>query len=246
MKRFIGMFCLILAPCCAGTSPESLPQKVEVVSPAPALAPTVTAPVPVPAPEPAKPSAVSADKALNPMEAIKNLDKEIESYKTGKNLTQQDIEFNQALKKQIITGTFDIYELSRLALASHWDGLTEDQHQYFSTLMTQLIEKKAIFSKEQVKGTDKPYFVNYLSEEFLDADKQKAQVKTKVSVPSEKIDLLITYHLRYAENGWQIYDVIVDDASLVSNYKYQFHTIIQKSGYADLLDRMEKKLQSME
>ena len=44
---------------------------------------------------------------------------------------------------------------------------------------------------------------------------------------------------------WRIYDVIVDDASLLDNYRYQFDAIIRKGGYADLIRRMESKLKSL-
>jgi ABC-type transporter MlaC component len=42
--------------------------------------------------------------------------------------------------------------------------------------------------------------------------------------------------------GWKIFDVIVDDASLLSNYRFQFDRIIQKGGFEDLIKRMEVKL----
>jgi phospholipid transport system substrate-binding protein len=43
-----------------------------------------------------------------------------------------------------------------------------------------------------------------------------------------------------------VYDVIVDDASLVDNYRYQFDTIITKSGYPELVQRMKKKLTELQ
>lgn len=183
---------------------------------------------------------------LTPMEAIKDLDHKVESYRTGQGLSEADLQFNKKLKQEIINGTFDIRELCRLALDIHWNELTDKDHDYFSNLMTQLLERKAIFSKEQVKGTNKPYRIEYLKEQFLNGDKHQSKVITKLFVPSEKIDLDISYLLKWSQNIWQIYDVIVDDASLVANYKYQFHAIIQKSGYQDLVSRMEKKLKEME
>ena len=44
---------------------------------------------------------------------------------------------------------------------------------------------------------------------------------------------------------WKIFDVIVDGASLLNNYKYQFDSIIRKNGYEDLIRRMEAKLKTM-
>ena len=112
--------------------------------------------------------------------------------------------------------------------------------------MTALLERKAIFSKEQIKGDSKPYKINYKGEKFLDEQKKNATVTTELNVPSEKINLGIKYNLTSTPTGWRIYDVIVDDASLVENYKFQFDTIIKKNGFNDLKDRMVKKLKEME
>ena len=104
----------------------------------------------------------------SPIESIKALDKKIEDYHLGQNLTQEQLDDNLKLKREIIRGTFDIKELCRLSLTKHWDVITEDQRKLFVSLMTRLLEKKAILSKEQVKG-NKSYSINYQSEKFSDA-----------------------------------------------------------------------------
>jgi len=183
---------------------------------------------------------------LGPLEAIKELDRKVDSYKSGANLSPEEVEANRKLKQEVIRGTFDIAELCKRALDVNWEPLNEQQRSDFIQLMTSLLEKKAILSKEQVKGTDKPYKIVYRSEQYLNPEKTNAQVATKLFVPSEKIDLDINYKLALTEKGWHIFDVIVDNASLVENYKFQFDTIIKKSGYPELISRMEKKLKDME
>ena len=186
------------------------------------------------------------DKFPTPTQAIQDLDKKVESYKTGPGLTSEDVQDNLKLKAKIIRGTFDLYELCRLALDKHWEPLSEKDRHYFSDLMTRLLERKAIFSKEQVKDQSKPYKIQYKSESYLDAEKTMAKVSSILFVPSEKIDLNIHYLLKKTPYGWKIYDVIVDDASLVENYKFQFNTIITKNGYPNLIERMENKLKEMQ
>lgn len=184
---------------------------------------------------------------FTPLEAIKDLDQKLEAYQTGSALTPEEVEQNKKLKKEIIQGTFDIKELSKLALDTHWDTLPDKEKKEFTHLMTNLLERKAIFSKEQVKGNEKPYKIVYKGEKYLDTAKQKALVFNTIFVPSEKIDLDIKYELIYTTpTGWKIYDVIVDEASLVENYKFQFDTIIRKNGYANLKERMQKKLKEMD
>ncbi|MDO8518814.1 MAG: ABC transporter substrate-binding protein [Deltaproteobacteria bacterium] len=189
---------------------------------------------------------IPPDQIVPPLESIKALDRKIESYKTGANLTPADLEANRKLKQEIIRGTFDINELCKRAMDLHWVPMSEKERKNFVELMTNLLERKAIFSKEQVRGEGKAYRVDYLNQTFLDPEKKTARVRTKVTVPSQKIDLNIHYEMKLTPYGWQIYDVIVDDASLVENYKFQFDTIIKKHGRTELEGRMKKKLAEME
>ena len=125
-------------------------------------APVVVPSVPETLSEPLPPSRI-----IGPMESIKDLDLKIESYKTGPNLTQAEIEENRKLKQDIIRGTFDLYELCKLALDMHWDEITDKDRRYFTDLMTSLLEKKAIFSKEQVRGAEKAYRIAYKQAKFI-------------------------------------------------------------------------------
>lgn len=234
MKYFAWIFCLALLVSCSKTKKAEAPK---------AEAPAASAPA-APAEEPLK--LVPPDQMLSPLESIKDLDRKIESYKTGASLSAEENRKNQQLKQGILRGTFDIAELSRMALDAHWEKLTPAEQQKFIGLMTNLLERKAIFSKEQVKGGEKAYQVSYKEQKFIGAEKERAQVSTVLFVPLEKIDLNINYELKKTPYGWRIYDVIVDDASLVDNYKFQFNTIITKYGYPDLVSRMEKKLKEME
>lgn len=182
---------------------------------------------------------------LGPMESIKDLDRQVESYHLGQNLSEEQLAQNTHLKKNIIRGTFDIEELSRLALDKHWAEIKADMQKHFVSLMKELLEKKAIFSKEQLKGENKYYRIEYIREEPDKSDHTRATVYTKMLIPKRGMDLDLTYKLVKKEYGWKIFDVIVDDASLLSNYRFQFDRIIQKSGFDDLIKRMENRLASI-
>ena len=40
---------------------------------------------------------------------------------------------------------------------------------------------------------------------------------------------------------WKIYDVVVEDISLVNNYRSQFNRIVANSSYEELVRRMKEK-----
>jgi phospholipid transport system substrate-binding protein len=161
-------------------------------------------------------------------------------------LTAQEKAENAQLKREIITGTFDIRELSRLALDKHWGARSATEQNQFVALMTDLLEKKGILSKEQSRTRGKKYVVKYLGDTYLDSAKSRAKTRTSIHVPKEDVNVSIDYKLVKAGSGWKIFDVIVDDASLVDNYKYQFNSIITKHGYPELIARINKKLNEMD
>lgn len=180
-----------------------------------------------------------------PTRAIQDLETKMDGYKTGANLTPSERERNIQLKKDALNGTFDLRELCRLALDKNWAPLSAAEQNDFVNLMTQLLEKKGILSKEQSKTQGKKYLVKYLGDTYLDPTKMKARTRTQINVPKENVEVSIDYKL-IKKGDWKIFDVIVDDASLVDNYKYQFNNIITKHGYPELVNRMKKKLNEMD
>lgn len=183
-----------------------------------------------------------------PTRSIQGLDDMLDDFITkpkGEKLTAQEESHNRDLKKRILHGTFDIRELARLSLAKHWDARSEAERSQFVGLLTDLLEEKALFSKEQSASKSKSggkYFVVYRGEKFEDAGKARAFVRTKVVVPSENVDISLNYKVKKGSGDWKIFDIIVDEASLVENYKFQFDSIIKKHGYQDLVRRMQTKL----
>lgn len=183
-----------------------------------------------------------------PTRAIQDLDDLLDSYILNPK-NQEQKEFNAQLKKKILQGTFDVKKLCQSALGKHWKRLSRRERNHFVALMTSLLEKKAIFSKEQggkkTGSTSGLYFVTYEGDRHLNEEKSLALVRTYVQIPSENLKIGLNYKVTKNGSGWNIYDVVVDDASLVDNYKYQFDKIISQHGYEDLVRRMESKLREL-
>ncbi len=179
-----------------------------------------------------------------PIREIQDIEVKMDAYKTGANLSAEERAANAKIKRDILTGTFDLRELCKLALDKHWGEISAAEQGNFVSLMTDLLETKAIFSKEQTKTRGKAYTVQYLGDTYLN-DKTRAKTRTKVVVPKENVKVDIEYKLKKDSTGWKIYDVVVDDASLVDNYRYQFDSIISKNGYPELVRRMQNKLKEM-
>ncbi len=204
-----------------------------------------------------------------PTRAIQELDILLDGYIVAPK-TQKDRAHNRQLKKEALEGTFDIRTLGRISMSKNWDNLTVKQQDNFISVLSQLLERKAVFAKEQGSRKKKgaSYKVTYEGHKQLGTE-NKSLVKSWVRIPSENLRISLNYKLHEVDRpqspikdpilgirlpvppgwpmvkGWKIYDVIVDDASLLDNYRYQFDSIIRKGGYADLIRRMESKLASM-
>ena len=51
----------------------------------------------------------------------------------------------------------------------------------------------------------------------------------------------VSYKLRQAGSDWKIYDVVIENVSIVNNYRSQFSRVIARSSFADLLRQMKDK-----
>lgn len=70
--------------------------------------------------------------------------------------------------------------------------------------------------------------------------KSYAQVDTKIVVEN-RAPVSIDYKLHSVDGDWKIYDLVIEDISVVNNYRSQFDRIIGHSSFADLVRTMKEK-----
>jgi phospholipid transport system substrate-binding protein len=131
---------------------------------------------------------------------------------------------------------FDWSAICRGCLGHHWTKLTQDQRTEFIDLFKRFLERTYLDRIE-------PYYndldkIEYLGEKVIDS---YASVKSVVTT-KQKVDHPVEYRLqRSAAAGWQVYDIVIEGVSLVSNYRTQFNEIITKSSYQTLIDDLRTK-----
>lgn len=132
----------------------------------------------------------------------------------------------------VVSGRFDYAEMSRRALGAPWNQLTDQQKQEFVDLFRTLLTNSYADKIETYSGEG----VEYLNER---TEKEYAEVRTKVL--SGKTEIPLDYRLINKADEWRVYDVVVDNVSLVNNYRGQFTKILRASSYTDLVDQLRKK-----
>ena len=138
-------------------------------------------------------------------------------------------------KLRVIYGEmFDEVELSKRSLGMSWNKLSPAQQQEFTPMFRQVLEK-AYIDKILAYTNEKIVFAK---ETMLSND--QAEVQTKIITSSKEIP--ISYRLILKDGTWKVYDVVVENVSLVQNYRSQFNSILAKNSPAQLLEILRAKV----
>jgi len=149
---------------------------------------------------------------------------------------EKDVERKQRVR-QIIFATFDFDEMARIALGSHWTGLTSPQRTEFVGLFGGVFERS--YNRLVLRFLPERE-AEYGAETIT---QHRAVVKTTLVVRKANEQLPVDYHLIEKDQRWSVYDVVVDGISLAHNYRAQFDRVIRSSSYDTLLRRMKGKLE---
>jgi phospholipid transport system substrate-binding protein len=129
---------------------------------------------------------------------------------------------------------FDEVELSKRTLARNWNKLNTAQRQEFVQLYQEVLEK-AYIDKILSYTNEK---IAYEKETKL-AENQ-VEVQTEIITSSKKIPIF--YRVILSGGSWKVYDVIIENVSLVQNYRTQFNNILEKNTPEQLLEILRKKV----
>lgn len=137
----------------------------------------------------------------------------------------------------VLEQSFSFDVLVRRTLGRNWARLNESQQQQVIALATELMIHT--YTKEFRTG-EKPT-VSF--EKPLELSANKIEISSVLSLPDNKINL--SYRLARLESGWQVYDLIVEGVSIVSNYRKQFDEHFLRKGGDELIDQLEAKLEAL-
>jgi phospholipid transport system substrate-binding protein len=134
----------------------------------------------------------------------------------------------------IYKGMFDEMEFSRRTLTRNWKNFTPAERREFVDLFEQVLEKSYL---DKILDYSDEKIVFY--KESMIA-KDKAEVQSKIVTSSKEIP--IDYRLILKDGKWKVYDVVVENVSLVQNYRTQFNEILADGTPEQLLKILRKKV----
>ena len=135
--------------------------------------------------------------------------------------------------RQLVFARFDFSEMTKRSLGAHWKSLDQAEQREFVDAFTHRL-LVAYGKTVRATGDEKIQFVREVR------DGEQASVETQV-VSGNGDQTPIDYRLHDVDGQWMVYDVVIDNVSVVNNYRSQFERVIAKSSVQDLLRRMKNQ-----
>lgn len=142
------------------------------------------------------------------------------------------VEETQDQVKAEIFKAFDSRAMAQSVLSTNWRQASEEQQNEFEELFSQTLENTYIGRLETYTGET----VEYRNEEIRNT---RATVDTMII--TSNVDIPVNYKLRLRSDGWFVYDVEVENVSMVSSYRETYRSIVRRSGIDGLLTQMRDK-----
>jgi phospholipid transport system substrate-binding protein len=136
----------------------------------------------------------------------------------------------RAMLRRLADEMFDFSEMARSTLGSHWATSSESERAAFVALFTDLLERCYMRSIENYAGEGIVYAGETIAGDY-------ATVRSKI-VTTRRAEISVDYRLYRSTAGWLVFDVALENVSLVASYREQFNRIIRTTSFVTLLERM--------
>jgi phospholipid transport system substrate-binding protein len=132
---------------------------------------------------------------------------------------------------------FDFRAMTQLAVGQHWRQASPDQQKKLEDAFRSLLVNTYTASMNAAATGKESVDVKPLALKSGDNDVIVRTVVRTASRPAIPVD----YRMTRTPHGWKVYDVIVENLSLVTNYRSSFASEIGRSGIDGLVKALEAK-----
>ena len=174
-------------------------------------------------------SANAESPKLQVKQVIEDL-KTIVKENTGK-ISEEEIDKKLEAK---VKPMFDFDEMARRSLGVSWNKITVEEQKEFVPLFSELLSRTYLAKiREGVRDSEVIFGKEKLNDNL-------AIVETNVTMKGEK--LAVVYRVYRKEDGkWLVYDVVIENVGIVSNYRDEFAGLMRKGGFAAVMERLRSK-----
>lgn len=137
--------------------------------------------------------------------------------------------------EQTVRGIFDFSEFSSRTVGPRWKTFSPQEQASFSNAFANLLfstylNKITGYNGEQIEYTG----------QTVSQDGKRVEVKTIIALKDGR-KIPVSYRMLPKNGQWRVYDVIIENISLVKNYRTQFQNILNTATPAELIAQVEAK-----
>ena len=136
--------------------------------------------------------------------------------------------------REVIFARFDFREMAQRSLGAHWQRRTPEEQTQFVKVFSDLLEQTYV---DKIESYNDEKFI-YANERI---DGPYAEVGSKMRT-SKGEEFTINYKLHRVGEDWKVYDLVIENVSLMNNYRSQFNRILTSSTYDELVLRIRAKV----
>lgn len=130
---------------------------------------------------------------------------------------------------------FDFRQMTQLAVGRNWAQATPEQQQRLVAEFRALLVRTYAASISSVAD----YKIDFKPLRMRPGDTD-VTVSTEVSRPGST-PITIDYRMERQADGWKVYDVLVDNVSLVTTYRNSFNAEVRKGGIDGLIAALARR-----
>lgn len=178
---------------------------------------------------------IALDPGLGPLELTKQAaEKVTQNIRAQRALYEQDSAALYAMVDDLVDAVFDFRTMSLLVLGPNWKSASEEQRERFMSAFKNLLIRT--YSKALLQAGDAA-----IEWQPLELEPGEKRTMVRAAVPTSSGPVNISWRLRKLDEGWRVFDVVVDGISLVTNYRGSYSAEIRKSGLDALIEKMEQQ-----
>ena len=156
-------------------------------------------------------------------------------------VSDPEMKKNPSLRREKLRETigvrFNYKQMVMRSLAKNYKDRSDKEREEFTGLFKKLLENSYASKIENYQDET----IKYVKEQVKG---KYALVKTEIVRKDGTIN--VDYKLINENGKWTVYDFVIEEVSLIRNYRSQFTKIIKTESYGALVSKLSKKIKDLE
>ena len=151
-----------------------------------------------------------------------------------RNKLAKEPEYIKTIIRELIIPHMDFITMSELVLGNRWNELNQNKKECFSNGFKNLLVERYAYILLSYKQQN----ISYQSAKPIG---EKGNVSIIQTLTREGVKpLIIEYPMRPDANSWKVIDLVIDDVSLIRNYRKMFNKEIKHTGLENFVGSFQE------